>query len=44
MVNNLIKPSISKIAMKELEDNKLLKKVFMNNLIIKYGPFSLSFD
>tara|TARA_R110000824_G_scaffold231517_1_gene419412 strand:+ start:17299 stop:17847 length:549 start_codon:yes stop_codon:yes gene_type:complete len=44
MVKKLIKPSISKIAMKEIEDKKLLKKVYMNNLTIKYGPFSLSFE
>ena len=39
-----IKPIISKIKEKELNDNRLIKKVYMENLIVKEGNFILSFS
>ena len=39
-----IKPIISKIKEKELNDNRLIKKVYMENLIVKQGNFILSFS
>ena len=44
MVEKTVKPVISNIIQKELNDKKIIKQVHMCNLIIKQGPFNLSFD
>ena len=43
-IKKQIKPTISKIVEKELELKKSLKQTTLNILIIKQGPFTVSFD
>tara|TARA_R110000782_G_scaffold15765_7_gene45813 strand:+ start:1608 stop:2159 length:552 start_codon:yes stop_codon:yes gene_type:complete len=43
-LKNIIKPKISSIIQKELNDKQIIKKQYFCNLIIKQGPFTIVFN